>query len=247
MRFPWFRESETQTVKAARKRLPHFVENYQAYVEGLVQTLPIDEAMAEAVGGDFATIGPIERDILRWAGLRDGMALIDMGCGSGRLAKAIEGHFAIDYTGVDAVQPLLDYARRRMPQHFKFVAIDDLSLPLPAASADMIAVFAVFAHMLASEAFLYLRDMRRVLKPGGCVVMSFLEISEPAHWADFMAEVESLAGMPFLHQFVERPMIEEWCKRLDFVRETFVGRADAPWGTGALGQAVAILRKPACE
>ncbi len=236
------RRSKARAQHDARR--PHFVANYEAFVEGLLAQHPSREAMDLAVGGGFEEIGAVEANILRWVGLRDGMSLVDMGCGSGRLAVALSTTLTVDYTGLDAVQALLDYARDRSPPNYRFMKISDLVLPLPSQSADMIAVFAVFAHMLSSEAFLYLRDMFRILKPGGCVVMSFIEIAEPDHWADFMAEVESHRTSTFLHQFIERPTLDIWSDKIGFVREAFVDKHAAPWGGGALGQSLAVLRRP---
>ena len=40
----------------------------------------------------------------------------------------------------------------------------------------MILAFSVFTHLLHEESFIYLEDFKRVLKPGGSVVFSFLEV-----------------------------------------------------------------------
>jgi predicted TPR repeat methyltransferase len=93
----------------------HFVEDYERLVQSLIDTYPLDEAMARAVGGAYEAVGQIERDVLRFAGLRDGMSLVDLGCGSGRLAHALGRSMRICYLGIDIVQALLDYARIKGP------------------------------------------------------------------------------------------------------------------------------------
>jgi len=93
----------------------HFVEEYEMLVAQLIEKYPIDEAMSLAVGGFNQKIGPIEADILRYAGLTDGMSLIDLGCGSGRLASILGQSMNVDYIGIDIVQSLLDYAKTRLP------------------------------------------------------------------------------------------------------------------------------------
>ena len=93
----------------------HFVEDYERHVQALIAAHPFDEAMSLAVGGAYEIVGEIERDLLRYAGLRDGMALVDLGCGSGRLASALGRSMRIDYLGTDIVQALLDYAASRTP------------------------------------------------------------------------------------------------------------------------------------
>ena len=69
--------------------------------------------MSDAVGGCYHLIGDIERSIVTYAGLKDGMKLIDYGCGSGRLASSLA--IDIDYLGVDIIDDLLKYAASKSP------------------------------------------------------------------------------------------------------------------------------------
>ena len=55
-----------------------------------------------------------------------------------------------------------------------------LYIPAPDACADMVCAFSVFTHLLHTETYLYLEDIRRVLRPGGRLVFSFLEFANPA-------------------------------------------------------------------
>ena len=104
----------------------HFVEDYERHVANLMRAHPLDEAMSLAVGGSYEVIGGIERAIVTQLGLRDGMALVDLGCGSGRLATALGASgLAIDYLGIDIVQALLDYAASRAPSTSWVRAGDD--------------------------------------------------------------------------------------------------------------------------
>jgi 2-polyprenyl-3-methyl-5-hydroxy-6-metoxy-1,4-benzoquinol methylase len=100
----------------------HFVEDYERHVASLCESHPIDEAMALAVGGGgYSQIGEIERDILLYAGLNDGMYVIDIGCGSGRLASVLSRTGkSLQYIGTDVVQKLLDYAASKSCKHFRF-------------------------------------------------------------------------------------------------------------------------------
>ncbi len=225
----------------------HFVEDYERLVANLVATRPIDEAMAVAVGGDFENIGRIERSVVRHAGLRDGMSLIDLGCGSGRLAWALGQAMRIDYLGIDIVQALLDYAKTRSPSTYRYVLNRTLDIPAPDASADMVAAFSVFTHLLHAETYLYMEDIKRVLRPGGRLVFSFLEFANPEHWLVFSGTVEAQrkSETPHLNQFIERNAIDLWATKLGYEREAFIDGADAPWGDAPnLWQTVAILRRP---
>ncbi len=224
----------------------HFVEDYERHVAHLVKTLPLDEAMSQAVGGSFAAFGAIERDILQYAGLQDGMSLLDLGCGSGRLAKALSTSVEIRYTGLDVIQSLLDYARSICPASYRFVLNQALSIPSDDSSVDMVAAFSVFTHLLHAETYIYLENICRILRPGGRLVFSFLEFAEPNHWAifaDTVATQKAVSAAP-LNTFIERNAIELWCTKLNLRLVEVIGGVETRWQTGPLGQAVAIVQKP---
>lgn len=224
----------------------HFVEDYERLVADLIRAHPIDTAMSLAVGGDYERIGGIECEIMRHAGLRDRHRLVDLGCGSGRLAVALAREFDLDYLGLDVVQALLDYARAKCPRHYKFALNRALTLPLEPACADFVSAFSVFTHLLQAETYLYLEDVHRCLRPGGKVVLSFLEFALPDHWPVFETTVrEQRANMrPHLNQFIERNQIALWAERLGYASTAFVDGSAAPWPSGRpLGQSLAILSR----
>jgi SAM-dependent methyltransferase len=221
-------------------RRKHFVHDYQTFVRHLIATHPIDDAMSMAVGGAYDTIGGIEVAILRACGLRETHALIDLGCGSGRLAKHIGKTFPrLNYVGIDVVPELLAYAARQSPQHFRFIEHHDVGFPAPDESADFIAAFSVFTHLFHEESYIYLQDAKRVLRPGGAVVFSFLETG--SNWQIFegMINTAKASGTPdMLVMYIERPQIKVWA--------THLGLEIAGFNIGPpVGQSVVMLRKPA--
>lgn len=223
----------------------HFVKDYEKHVAGLIARYPIDEAMTLAVGGsDFGKVGQIELSLLLRAGLRSEMAIFDLGCGSGRLAAALgQSAMRLRYLGTDVVQALLDYAATKAPRHFHFVRHRKLSVPLPDASVDIACAFSVFTHLLHHETYIYLEDMRRVVKPDGRVVFSFLEFAAPKHWEVFQQTVatQRKSELPALVQFIERNVIATWAARLGYAVEQYIdGHTDT--GAGPLGQSVVVLR-----
>ena len=223
----------------------HFVEDYEKLVAHMIATHPIDEAMALVVGGgDFGIFGGMEADILEAAGLAEGMRVVDLGCGSGRLAAALHGRGKYSYVGIDIVQPLLDYAKTKAPS-YTFVMHRGLSIPQADASADIVSAFSLFTHLLQAETFIYLQEAVRILKPGGRVVFSFLEFSEPKHWAVFEHTVSVTRGSSgdHLNMFLERSTIELWAAKLGLAVQEFFP-SSATWKGHALGQAIAVLRKP---
>src|SRR5690349_2016148 len=71
-----------------------------------------DEAVRIAVGGEFEGYGRLLREALKFHGLTPEDYLIDVGCGSGRLAKPLSEYLRGKYLGIDVVPQLVDYARR---------------------------------------------------------------------------------------------------------------------------------------
>lgn len=218
---------------------PHFVTSYERHVRTLTDKLPHDEAMEQAVGGHFAVLGALELELLLVCGFGAGNSIIDIGCGSGRLAGRLGQHFGdtIDYLGTDVVQSLLDHAARQCPSSYRFALHHDLSVPAPDGSTDFIAAFSVFTHLFHEETFCYLRDAKRALKPGGAIVLSFLEMAR--HWDVFQSQnldPTFLRHRPSLNMFIERPAIDAWAEQLGLTLR---------YDIAELGQSVAVLRKPA--
>jgi SAM-dependent methyltransferase len=193
----------------------HFIDEYTTLVRDLMARYPLDEAMSIAVGGGYDEAGPSEVRALQACGLEDGMSIIDFGCGSGRLAKHLGLTFErIEYLGIDIVQELLDYAASKSPSHFRFVLNHEMSLPAPNNSADMIAAFSVFTHLLHEESYIYLQETKRVLRPGGSIVFSFLESRHNWPIFEHMIDGARRGEKTHLNMFIERPQIEAWASHL---------------------------------
>ncbi|MGC1304111.1 MAG: class I SAM-dependent methyltransferase [Caulobacteraceae bacterium] len=222
----------------------HYTRDYRRMVQRLISKYPLDEAMSRAVGGFYNEIGQLQSQILLEAGLKTGERLLDLGCGSGRLANALRDAVEVDYLGLDIIPELLAYARTRSPPTYRFMLNTKLSIPAPDAQFDMACAFSVFTHLHHEETFLYLRDLARVLRPGGRLVFSFLEFRAPQHWEAFDRAVQAVSASQRLHldMFIERSVIDVWCERLGFERERFTGPTE-PGPSGALGQSVAVLRR----
>ena len=105
-------------------------------------------------------------------------------------------------------------------------------MPLPDGAADMCSTFSVFTHLLHEETFLYLEDMKRVLRPGGRIVFSFLEFHVPAHWHVFDGTLSALRKKEQapLNTFIERGAIACWARHLGLEVIEVVDGPEAPWG-----------------
>ncbi|MDD4913607.1 MAG: class I SAM-dependent methyltransferase [Methylococcales bacterium] len=183
--------------------------------------------------------------IVIYAGLKDGMKLVDYGCGSGRLSTALAKELQINYLGIDIIDALLEYARLKSPAEYTFLNHQDLNVPIDDASVDMICAFSLFTHLLQAESYLYMEDMYRALKPGGRLVFSFLEFALPSHWFYFEATVtqHKTNTTPHLNMFMEKTAIQQWANHIGFKVVEFINGDINHFNGNALGQSVAILEK----
>ena len=194
-------------------------------VRSLIANLGLDTAMRMAPGGDFEAIGMIERELLVQEGLPKNGYLIDVGCGSGRLAYPLSDYLTGRYLGIDIVPELVKYARQLVPRSdWRFEVAAGLSIPEKDHTADMVCFFSVFTHLLHEQSFVYLQEAVRVLKPGGKIVFSFLEFEERAHWSIFENAIRNLdADSPTMTTFIERSAIRVWAAHLNLRVGTMEG------------------------
>jgi demethylmenaquinone methyltransferase/2-methoxy-6-polyprenyl-1,4-benzoquinol methylase len=104
--------------------------------------------------------------------------VLDICCGTGDLVLALERARRAPVLGSDFCHPMLVAARRKIHGTGKRSPVfesDALYLPLAGASLDLITVAFGFRNLANYEAGL--REMRRVLKPGGTAAI--LEFSQP--------------------------------------------------------------------
>ena len=111
--------------------------------------------------------------VLQQLDLFDGAKVLDFGCGTGWMSRII-ATLGLEVIGVDVSENALRLAREfiardpladRLRAEFRF--FDSITLPLPDASVDRIISFDAFHHVYDQEGTL--REMARVLKPGGIV------------------------------------------------------------------------------
>ncbi len=113
--------------------------------------------------------------------------ILDLATGSGDVAFALSRGLPAStvITGMDFCQPMLDEAEAkksaasaRRYQNVRFVQGDGLSLPLPDAAFDAVTIS--FGLRNLADRARGLREMHRVLRPGGRLFV--LEFSQPQPW-----------------------------------------------------------------
>jgi len=115
------------------------------------------------------------REALRRAGLAPGMQVVDVGCGTGLVAREaltlIGAHGSL--IGVDPSPGMLAQAKL---QRARFVEGRAERIPLPDASADFVCMGYALRHIDDLDAAF--AEFRRLLRPGGRLLV--LEITRPA-------------------------------------------------------------------
>ena len=119
--------------------------------------------------------------------------VLDLCCGTGDLAIAVNGKYRTRVVAVDFAHRMLLRARKKgarlhspdlvQLRPIRFVEADALQLPFPADSFDLVTTAFGFRNLANYESGL--REIQRVLKPGGTIAI--LEFNEPPEglWGDF--------------------------------------------------------------
>ena len=147
-------------------------------------------ATYDAVAGDYAAMfsdeldrKPFDRELLA-ALARDaaGKGLVcDLGCGPGHIGAYLASR-GCEVVGVDISPAMLHNARERHPD-LRFELGDMRALPLADEACVALACFYALIHVQRAEVPTALGEMRRVLRPGGQLVLA-VHVGEGEHHVD---------------------------------------------------------------
>jgi SAM-dependent methyltransferase len=120
-------------------------------------------------------------------------AILDVGCGTGLLAIASEPFLGDRgrYVGLDVVSQDIAFCRAHYPARFHFALVDARNATyaplssgerrpwdLDAESFDMVTSLSVWTHMAEEDARFYMKEVRRVLRPGGKALITMFVLDE---------------------------------------------------------------------
>jgi SAM-dependent methyltransferase len=152
--------------------------------------------------GDFTQIAATMRGsgeaIVRDLGVTSGMSVLDLGCGDGTTAIP-SAQLGAEVTGIDISVPLVEAGRRRAQElgleniHFEHGDAMDLG-ELEDASFDL--TMSIFGAMFAPRPFDVAREVTRVTKPGGRIVMGNWIPGDPTMVAQLLKISASYAPPP---------------------------------------------------
>jgi ubiquinone/menaquinone biosynthesis C-methylase UbiE len=158
------------------------------------------------------------RLVVRTARLPRHGAVLDVGCGLGRMAVPLARYLSPRgrYEGFDIDAEAIRWCQDHIAtvhHNFRFTAANvhsarynpggtaspgSMRLPYEDASFDVAFLASVFTHLLPDAVARYLHELKRVLKPGGRCVASYFLLNEDSERAIAGGRVHSL------HRFPER-------------------------------------------
>ena len=128
--------------------------------------LPLYDPLTKLLGGERA-----RRVLIDEARLEPGHRILDVGCGTGSLLLQIRQTFpGVEAVGLDPDPKALARAKRKAERAGTTVRFDQGfadTLPYADASFDRVLSSMMFHHVEAEDKEKMLREVRRVLKPGG--------------------------------------------------------------------------------
>jgi SAM-dependent methyltransferase len=114
------------------------------------------------------------RDVLREQGteVEDLAALLDWGCGCGRVLRRWSGLPRTRVVGCDINPKMVEWCEEHLD--FAEVFVSELEPPLPSADStfDLIYAFSVFTHLSEQLQQEWIRECLRLLRPGGYLLIS---------------------------------------------------------------------------
>jgi SAM-dependent methyltransferase len=116
------------------------------------------------------------RDFLREQGssVESLDALLDWGCGCGRVLRHWGGLLSTRVGGCDIDPKMVTWCNENLP--YAEVSVNALSPPLPYGDSgfDLVYAFSVMTHLSEDLQHSWLRELHRVLRPGGYLLISTL-------------------------------------------------------------------------
>lgn len=141
-------------------------------------------------------------EMVRWGGLDKlpaGTTVLDVGCGIGGSSRILGKDYKFAVTGITISPQQVERAQQLTPKELdvKFSVDDAMSLSFPDASFDVVWSIEAGPHMPDKATFA--KEMLRVLKPGGVLVV-----------ADWNQRDDRQVSLNFWEKSVMRQLLDQW-------------------------------------
>jgi ubiquinone/menaquinone biosynthesis C-methylase UbiE len=145
----------------------------------------------------FGTRRRSYKSLMAAAGVNAGNRVLDIGCGPGYFVRMLAGGvgptgYAV---GIDAAPEMIEYARRkaRRLSNCRFESGSAEALPFPDASFEVVVSSLMLHHLPDGLRLQAATEMKRVLRPGGVVLLADFAIPERGAW-HLLAAITGHAG-----------------------------------------------------
>jgi len=113
-----------------------------------------------------------ERKVIDRYFTADGASVLDVGCGVGRVSHRLAER-GFDVTGIDVSEPMVEAARSLFPDvEFRVADVVDTDFPSAAFDYAMFSYFGLDYVHPGGRRIAALRELHRLLKPGGILAFS---------------------------------------------------------------------------
>jgi len=189
---------------------------------------PVDEFH---IRGTTAT-----NELIELSGFGPDMHILDVGCGVGGSTRRLSHYIGCRVTGVDLSDEYIDAARRLtqlfgMQEKANFHAASALEMPFADESFD--GIWSIQMGMNVEDKLSWLKELYRVLKPGGRVV--FYEVcankNSPVHFPVPWAQDSSISYLETPAAFrvlIEAAgfSVEVWNDKTDLAQQAFANMSE---------------------
>lgn len=162
--------------------------------------------------GDFTEIASTMREsgeaVVKSLGITAGMKALDLGCGDGTTALPM-AKLGADVTGIDIARNLVEAGNRRAAaagiKNLRFHEGDACNLA-GVADASFDLALSVFGAMFAPKPFDVAKEVVRVTKPGGRIVMGNWIPNDPTSFVSMLLKISASFSPPPPEGFIS-PML----------------------------------------
>jgi ubiquinone/menaquinone biosynthesis C-methylase UbiE len=127
----------------------------------LLRAPTVYNAVQTIMGAEYS---PLRTDFIKFAGIKSGDRVLDIGCGSGRMRLLMP---AVSYIGWEPAEGMVEIGRRDFPDAEFHAGYFDSTQAEETPAIDVAILCAVLHHMPDDEVRVLLAAVKRCLRPGG--------------------------------------------------------------------------------
>lgn len=168
-------------------------------MRGPQESLLPPQPLIDAIGCDYVEVGRTYlQHFIKWGGLKPRESVLDIGCGSGRMAVPLMAYLSAEsrYEGFDLMLDCVQWCQQQVTArkpNFRFQQADiynshynpkgkfppeEYPFPYAAQQFDFAILISVFTHVLPATLDHYVSEIARVLRPGGRCFATFFLMNE---------------------------------------------------------------------